>query len=210
MNKQKGTDLVRGKVLPPAPRELRMPQGTPLGLGFLGAARFAAIKRVIEAYERARRAEATAIDAEAAVAEAHVRRGVALTHLHSLPVICASEEDRIAEGAELERLRRELERLELEDQIADRKARRAKIAGEGSQRSAISPDGGVAQDDFAAFMSDLRRMPEVVQAVQQAKAQVVRDAGDEAHLSEPQRQICDTLDAMLQSFMSKKAEETAV
>ncbi len=197
--------VVHGEVLPPESHELRMPRGTPLGLGFLGAARFAAIKRVIDSYERARRAEAAAIDSEGAVANAIVRKAVALTQLNNIRTISAEEENRIVEGTQIAKLRRELERMELEDQIAEKKARRAKLSGTADKKSE-----GVASDDYAAFMDDLKRMPEIVKAVQDVKAQIIKDAGGEDKLTDAQKQFCEMLDAMLQAFMSKKAGESAL
>ena len=208
MSENGDAESVRGEVLRPETRELRMPNGTPLGLGFLGAARFAAIKRVIDSYERARRAQAGAIEAEGEVANALVRKGVALTRLHNLKTIVEDEENRITEAAQIGKLRRELERMELEDEIAEKKARRAKLSG-----AAVNAGGkteGVASDDFASFMDDLKRMPEMVKAVQDAKAQIIKDAGGEDKLSEAQKQACEMFDAMLQAFMSKRAGESAL
>lgn len=203
--KDDDSTIIRGEVLPPETRELRMPRGTPLGLGFLGAARFAGIKRVLDSYERARHAEAAAIEAEGAVAGAIVRRTVAITQLNNLDAIVKDEEARITEAAKIAQLRRELERMELEDQIAEKKARRVKRAGADAAAS-----GGVASDDFASFMDDLKRMPAMVKAVQDAKAQIIKDAGGEDKLSEAQKQVCEMFDAMLHAFMSKKAGESAL
>jgi hypothetical protein len=200
--------IVRGEVLPPETGSLRMPSGTPLGLGILGAARFGAIRRVIDAYERARRAQVTAIDAEAEVANALTRKAVANTQLRNIDTICADEESRIVEMAHIAKLRRELERMELEDEVADRKARRKKLTGAADQT--FDSKNGVASDDFAAFMDDLKRMPEMVQAVQTAKDQIIKDAGGEDKLSEAQKQACEMFDAMLQSFISKKAGDSAL
>jgi hypothetical protein len=199
--------VMRGEVIPPETRPLTMPHGTPLGLGILGAARFSAIRRVLDSYERARRAQVAAIDAEGEVAHALVRRTVAHTQLRNIDAIIEDEENRIAEAAQIAKLRRELERMEVEDAIAEKKARRRKLAGGGENADATS---GVANDDFAAFMDDLKRMPAMVQAVQAAKDQIVKDAGGEDKLSEAQKQACEMFDAMLQAFISKKAGDTAL
>src|ERR1700687_4835496 len=130
----------------PAERELRMPDGTPLGLGILGAARFSAIRRVLDSAARAAMAKANFHNAETAVASSLVGRERARRQLENIEEICADDEARFKEGAEIASLRRRLEKMELEDQIADRQARRAKLRGAGGQTGAQA--GGVAQDEF--------------------------------------------------------------
>lgn len=200
--------VVRREVLPPENPTIRMPPGTPLGLGILGAARFNAIRRVIEQYERALRAKESAILAECAVASAMARREVAREQLHHLDLLREEESERIRHVAAMAGLRRELERMELEDQLAERKARRANIS-KSSDREPLTAASGVL-DDFSAFMDELRKMPEVVKAVAAAKEQIIKQAGGEDKLSEAQQQACEMLDAMLHSFISKKTEEAAL
>jgi len=179
-----------------------------LGIAVFGGMRFKAIRYVIEQYEIALLAKARALDAEAAVANSLVRREVALVPLRHLDAIREEEANRIIEYATIARLRRELERMELEDQVAERKARRQsanKRAG-----ALASEAGGGASDDFAAFMENLRKLPDVVKAAGDARAQIVKDAGGEDQLTDAQKQACDMLDAMLQSFISKKAGDAAL
>ncbi|HWB48627.1 MAG TPA: hypothetical protein VG651_05925 [Stellaceae bacterium] len=193
------------EIIPPESRGVRMPAGTPFGVAILGAARFNAIRRVIEQYERALRAQESAILAEAAIPPAMARREVAREQLRHLDELREEEGERISHAIGVAKLRRELERMELEDQIAERRARRAQSAptlgAEPQSTKSATPD------DFTAFMDDLRKMPEVVQAVSAAKEQIVKQAGGEQNLSEAQSQTCEMLDAMLHAFMSKKSGE---
>ena len=214
MSEPNKESVVHGEVLPPETRTgLRMPDGTPLGLGFLGAMRFDAIRRVLDSYERALRGAVAVRDAEAEHNNALARRAVSHEQLMNLDTIRAVERKRIlAEAAHLDeeaninKLRRTVERLELEEKVIEREGRlqRAK-----AKRDCGAPEDQ-AGDDFTAFMSDLKRMPEMVKAVQEAKAQIIREAGGEDKLSEAQRQACDVFDSMLQTFMSKKAGESAL
>jgi len=203
---------IDSRILPEAQplesRGVRMPAGTPLGVAILGAARFNAIRRVIEQYERALRAQEAAILAEAAIPTAMARREVAREQLRHLDELREEESERIDHAIGVAKLRRELERMELEDQIAERRARRAQSAP--AQSAEPEPTKKAAADDFAAFMDDLRKMPEVVQAVSAAKEQIIKHAGGEGNLSEAQQQTCEMLDAMLHAFMSKKSGDGAV
>lgn len=199
--------IFHGEVLPPESRGVRMPNGTPLGLGILGAARFNAIRRVIDQYERALRAKEAAILAEGAIANAMVRREVALEQLRQVDLLREEEGERIRHVVTTAKLRRELERMELEDQVAERRARRAGAATSPNNEPSAAPNGG---DDFAAFMDDLRKMPDIVNAVAAAKEAIVQQAGGQEKLSEAEQQACETFDAMLNSFMSKKAGEGAL
>ena len=192
----------------PAEREVRMPAGTPLGLGILGAARFAAIRRVLDYAAGAATAKANFHNAEAAVASSLVGRERARRQLENIEEICDDDVARFKAGAEIGSLRRRLEKMEVEDQIADREARRDKLRGVSGQPGAKS--GGVAKDEFAAFMDDLKRLPEVINAVSSAKEQIIKKAGGTDKLSKSDKAACDMFDAMLQGFMSKRAGETAL
>jgi hypothetical protein len=199
----------RTQILPADSHALEMPSGTPLGLGILGAARFSAIRRVLEQATRAANAKANLHAAESAVAVALVNREVAREQLRNIDVICDEAAAQITEGARIASLRRQLETMELEDRVAEAEARREQIrarkGGDGSARK-----GGVVKDEYADFIDQLRRMPEVVSEAAKAKAQVIAEAGGEDKLSEAQRQMCEMFDAMTQSFMSKKAGDAAL
>lgn len=200
--------IVRGEVLPPEGRRLLMPAGTPFGIAVLGAMKFNAIRRVIDQYERALRSKEIAILAETAVARALVARELAREQLLALDTLRENERDRIESGVALEKMRRRLEHLEIEERLIEaeeRKSRGSKLAKEAS------PDHtSETRDEFSAFVSDLAKLPGVVAAAAAAKAQIVKDAGGEDKLTESGRQACDMLDTMLQSFISKKAGDTAL
>ena len=198
--------IVYGEVLPPESRGVRMPAGTPLGLGILGAARFNAIRRVIEQYERALRAKEAAILAEGAVATAIVRREVAREQVRHVDLLRDEESERIRHALATARLRRRLELMELEDAVAERVARRASAERPTDEAPAESGAAG----DFAAFMDDLRKLPEIAKAVALAKEQVVKQAGGVEKLSDAQHAVCEAFDSMLQSFMAKRAGEAAL
>lgn len=201
--------IIHGEVLPPESRGVAMPGGTPFGLAILGAARFNAIRRVIDQYERALRAKEAAILAEGAVANAIAHREVAREKLRHLDMLREEEAERIKHLAAVNKLRREVERMELEDQVAELKARR--VTATAKQSAAAEPSSPkAAPDDFSAFMDDLRKLPGVVNAVAAAKDQILKAAGGEENLSEAQRQVCEMFDAMLQSFVAKRAGEAAL
>jgi hypothetical protein len=199
-----------GDVLPPESRGVRMPAGTPLGLGILGAARFNAIRRVIEQYERALRAKEAAILAEAAVASAIARREVGREQLRHLDRLREEEGARIEHAITAANLRRRVELMDLEDQIAERESRRA--AARSSRTSEALPTAGSndVTNEFTAFMDDLRKLPEIAKAVEGAKQEIVRQAGGAENLTDAQRGLCEMFDAMLQSFVSKRAGEAAL
>jgi hypothetical protein len=199
--------IIHGEVLPPESRGVRVPAGTSFGLAILGAARFAAVRRVIEQYERALRAQEAAHLAEGAVATAIARRDVAREQLRHVDQLREEEGERIQHVIATAKLRRRLELMELEDQVAEREARRATAKRPSADPPPAAND---APDDFAAFMADLRRLPEIAKAVATAKEQVIRQAGGEENLSDALRGVCEMFDAMLQSFMSKRAGEAAL
>jgi hypothetical protein len=203
-----GVRIVKTEILPPDSHELRMPAGTPLGLGILGAARFSAIRRVLDHAARAAHAKANLHIAEAAIARAIVWREVAREQLRNIDIIREEEANRITEGAQIAKLRRQLERMELEDQVFEAEARRAKLRTSTPNR----PNGGsgTAQDEFTAFIRELQKVPDLAKAISSVKEQIVRNAGGEDKVCEADRQVCELLDSMFLAFMSKKAGETAL
>lgn len=201
--------IVRGQVLPPEARDATMPAGTPLGLGFLGAARFAAIRRVLDQAQRAAQSKAGLLDAQGEIANAYVRREVAREQLAHLDTIRDHEADRIRIAREsqranekLEKLRRRLEEMELEDRIAEREAARKRATGRNQDAT-----GGVAKDVFADFMDELKRMPDVMKAASDVKEQIIREAGGADKMDEAAKQRVEMIDALLATFMNKYAED---
>jgi hypothetical protein len=196
------------QILPAESREVQMPAGTPLGLGFLGAARFSAIRRVLEHAARAANAQANLISAQGAIATALVGREVAREQLNNIDTIRQEVSEQITEGAEIARLKRRLERIELEDQIAAKEAARAKAraVSEPTQpaRSAEAPPP--KPDDYTVLMNDLGRMPEMAKAAATVKEQIIRDAGGEDNVGEGTRQMIETIDAIMAGFVQKQAE----
>lgn len=195
------TKVPAPQILPAEWRELRMPSGTPLGLGFLGAAKFGAIRRVLESASRAALAQSGFLDAQAAVAASLVQREIARERLRNLDVIRDEAANQIIDGAYIAGLRRKLETMELEDQIAEREARRARAKGNTSETTV-----GVARDDFAEFMEGMRRIPHVAQAAAGVKAEIIKSAGGEDKLDDSARQMVEMIDAMVNAFIAKQAE----
>jgi hypothetical protein len=201
------TKVVKGEILPYDSHELRMPAGTPLGLGILGAARFSAIRRVLDHAARAAQAKASLHHAEAVVARALVAREVAREQLRNLDTILEDEADRITTGVRIAKLRRRLELIEAEDQVAEAEARREKKRGTTSAARQASP--GAVEDEFGALLRDLQKVPGLAKAIGAVKEQIVQDAGGEEKLSEGLQQACGMLDGLLLSILSKRAGETA-
>jgi hypothetical protein len=206
-------------VVPPGQREVRMPAGTPFGLGFLGAARFSAIQRVLEHAERAARAKAAFHDARGAIADAIVREVGAVEQLNHLDTIREQTADRIRhahaaqlrqeqaaiEAEEIAALGRKLKKIELEEEVRAKEARlkKSRDASESAERDAF------ARDEYAEFMEGLKKFPEIMQAAAEMKAQIIKSAGGEDKLTEAHKNMLDMIDAMMQSFMAKKASDSA-
>lgn len=210
MSRDDHTRIVTGQILPPETREVVMPAGTPLGLGILGSARFSAIRRVLEHAQRATLAKANLLDAQGAVAGAYVRREIAREQLANLDTIRNHEADRIRiayeaqlENEQLEKLRRRLERLALEDQIAEREAIRNRAAARDQN---VQANAGVVRNEFADFIDELKRMPEVLKVAQSVKEQMIREAGGQDKLGESGLQGLEIVDVLVNSFMQKRAE----
>lgn len=195
------------EVLPAESNELRMPSGTPLGLGFLGAMRFDAIRRVLDHATRAAQAKANYHSAEGAVANSLVNREVARERLRNLDVIRKEAADEIVEGALLAKLERQLRRMELEDRIAEKEAARVRVKAREREPSR-QESAGVARDAFADFLEDLKRVPEVAKAAAAVKEQIIRDAGGEEKLGDGARHMLETIDSIMAAFVHKQAEGT--
>ncbi|HTT98824.1 MAG TPA: hypothetical protein VMF58_12295 [Rhizomicrobium sp.] len=197
------------EILPAESHALEMPAGTPLGLGILGAARFSAIRRVLEQAARAANAKAQLHAAEGAVSNALVNREVARERLRRVDEICQEAGDQITDGVKIARMRRKLEIMKMEDDVAEAEARRA---GAKTNKAAVEDVAKptAAKDDVAEFIDQIGRLPQIVQAVEKAKAQLIADAGGQDKLSEAQLQVCEMFDAMTQAFLSKKAGDAAL
>lgn len=200
---------IRPQVLPPDhTNDIRMPSGTPLGMGILGAMRYSAIRRVLEEYERARRAKALAHQAESAEADALVGREVARERLRNIDTIRADEANRIhhaydarireendaKEVAEVTKLKRILEKLEIQERIDITQARSDARKTSGSDRA--------TRDEQAEIIATIDRVPSLMEAVRAAKAKI--DEGGDG--SDGEEGIKETLDALVQSFVAKQAE----
>ena len=199
--------IVKAEILPPSTHELRMPAGTPLGLGILGAARFGAMRRVLEHASRAAYAKAELHHGEASVARALVGREIAREQLRNVDVLCEEEAERIKHATYVAGLHRRLERMELEDQLAEREGRRTKLQAQAVEAKPVSP---AVADEFQAFLSDLKKMPDIMKAVADVKSKIVENAGGAEKLSEADQISCDMLDGMMQAFMSKKTADAVL
>jgi hypothetical protein len=195
--------VTRFDVLPPEPAQLRMPAGTPLGVGILGAARFSAIRRVLE---HAAQAKASYLQAQTAVTRAYIGLEAAREELLHLDTIRDDVADRIQEGARIAKMQRQLERLEMEERLAAAQARSDKRRGATDQPANSHTQKG---DEFSELLSELEQLPRAAKAVAAAKEQIVRNAGGEEELSDADRAVCDMLDAMLQAFISKRTSGMA-
>jgi hypothetical protein len=201
--------VLKGEILPPSVTELRMPAGTPLGMGILGSMKFAAIRRVLEHAGRAEDARASLLHSQAAVADAYIAREVARERLRNVDTICDQETDRIQSGARITRLRNQLEVMELEARVAERQAALAPSVPASVAAAPASKTGGTPAD-IEAFLEDLRHIPGIVRAVAEVKEQIVSGAGGEERLSDAERASCEVLDGMLQAFMSRKGGDAVL
>ena len=206
-----------GEVLPPEQRgEVRMPSETPLGLGFLGAAKFRAIRRVLEARQSALRAIEQMIDAEGAVANAMVRREVAIERLLNLETIKNSVRNAIhfgyneqlraeefaQEEAKIAKILQAVRLSEAEDLLAETKSRREKARGISGE--AETPK---KKSEYESFMGALNNIPGVVSAAKKVKADILSQAGGVENLSDEDQDLMSSVDAMLQEFIARQGEK---
>lgn len=212
MTERKSEGIVHGEIVPPETREVgvHMPRETPLGLGFLGAMRFAAIRRVLEAREHALRAAIINNDAEAEHNNSLVRRGVAHEQLLNLNVIrqaeahrILTEAERVREEAEIAKMRRSLEKLELEAKIAEKKGQLERVTkryGGGEQDQ--------PQDDYTELLDEIRRMPQIADTVVKVKADILKKFGVETEdeLGEQGKQLIESLNALVNATIQKRSE----
>jgi hypothetical protein len=206
----------------PGNLEPRMPLSVPFGIGFFGVAKFAGIRRAFEAMERANRAVAGYHDSQGAVADAIVRKVSAFTQLERLDTIRNDTAQRIeaayehtkharaaalrAEKAAIEEeeigsLRRQLDLLEAEENLRQRREQINKARTGETEKPEPSPS---EDERTKAWFS---KMAEFVKHVEGVKAKIIEDAGGEENLSEALRSVIEGLDAVVQAILSKKQEE---
>lgn len=186
--------------------QIRMPAGTPLGMGVLGAMRLSAIRRVYEHAQRAEAARSALIEAQNQTGEGLVRREAVLGQLENVDTIRRAVATRIIKGAKIEEAKLDIELLELEE-----RKRQLEDAARQRRAPAAPPPGEQAAapaDEFADLMMILRRMPEITKAAAAAKADIIRDAGGEDKLSDANREMLATIDAIVQGAAARQAEET--
>lgn len=203
--------VIHGEVLPPEARTgVRMPDGTPLGLGFLGAMRFDAIRRVLDHYEHALRAAVAVRDAEAEHHNALARRAVAEEQLRNLDTIrnierkrILSEADHIAEEAEIAQLRRKLDRLELEGKIAEKEGQLARTKVKYAEGTSPSEP----RDEYTDLLDEMRRMPAIAEALLATKADIIKKFGGEDKLGDDGHHLVESLTALINATIQKRAGE---
>jgi hypothetical protein len=205
----------------PGNLEPRMPLGVRFGIGVFGVNKFGAIRRVFDAMERANRAEAGYHDSQGAVADAITRKVSAFTQLERLDTIRNDAAQRI-EGAyehtkhvrdaalraeevaiemhQIEKLRRELDLLEAQENLRLRREQINKARGGQTEQPTPPPS------EEAEMMAWFTKMPDFVKHVEAAKAKIIADAGGEENISESIQAVLDTLDSILQAVLARKQE----
>ena len=189
--------------------DLRMPAETPLGLGILGAAKFAAIRRVIEHRERALRAIGAMVEAEASVGDAIVRRETVREQLRNIDTICSDERNRIVFGhdmrkmqheaqlelMEIEKIQRQLRKLELEEQLAQARSRTQQPTAQAEP--APLPAAPPPADPMDEAARTIQAIPGLGEVLRRAKDDIHRAAGGDAGESETQLlAFCDMVAAI--------------
>jgi hypothetical protein len=204
MTAPKPNQIVRTEILPPETRDvrIRMPEGTPLGVAFLGRMRFAAIRSVIESYELTLRAMTVAKDAETELKGSIIRNAVVDEQLRNLDDIRDAEAERIRGEAELAKLRRKLDRLELEAKIAEKEGQLARVKGKYS-----SDEPSNSSDHWTELVADLNRMPGIAQAIVVTRKAVIKKFGGEENLTDADRQFIEQIDAISNATVRQRFEE---
>jgi hypothetical protein len=168
---------------------LEAPAGTPLGLGFLGIARFKALKLILDhATEQMkaatiyRRATTEYMAADDAMIRAYINRRHTQEELRRVDSSCAE----IANRIEIARLRSDLERLELEEQLE------AKFSSRSSR--------GAHRQGVESLLRNLQQLPEIASAATSVREQIVEDAGGEENLSVGAQNMIDIIDGIVTAF----------
>jgi hypothetical protein len=212
MTEPKDIGIVHGELVPSESREaaVRMPHDTPLGLGFLGAMRFAAIRRVLEYREQALRAAIINNDAEAEHNNSLVRRAVSHQQLLNLDIIRGAETQRILtaaecvrEEAEIARLQRTVEKLELQTKIAQKEDQLERAKARYGKNEQDEP-----KDDYSELLDEIRRMPQIADTVVKVKADILKKFGVETEdeLGEQGKQLIESLNSLVNATILKRSE----
>ncbi len=206
--------IVRGETLPPASRvEVEMPEGTPLGLGFLGAMRFDAIRRVLDHYQLALRSAVQVRDAEAEYYNALARRARSHEQLMNLDTIRETERTRlfmeaarVEEEAAIAKLRRTLQHLELETSIAEQQGKLQKAKEQHNKPDKKEMPVEI-KDEFTDLFAQLRRLPDLAKAMIAVKGEIIKEYGGEDKLGEEGQQLIDALNALSNAVVQKSFEK---
>lgn len=194
-----GRRVLSGELIAPRPRGrqvMQMPSETPLGIGILGELRFDAIRRVIAARERALRAIEAHLDAETDVDRAIMRRAIALDQLRNVDLHIARATAEADELAHLAGLKRRLERLQLEEQIAIVEERSRGRGGASAQ----------LRTSRQRFLDVLAAIPEVAKTARDAKDELVRQAGGIDQLTNEDQEHLSAIDQIFQEFIAREGE----
>jgi hypothetical protein len=206
------TVMRHGEVLAPDTAELRMPRGVPLGLAFLGVARFRAIRLVLEEATRSAYALADYHGAQAAVVHSRVRLEAARTQLLYLDDIRAQTASQVAAGtwsARAAELEQRLQVMELEDRIAEREAARTPKSHSPQPAPVASQQVQVARPDkFEEVFAFLARIPELAQAATRAKERIVADTTGEIGDDNSKKDMLEMVDTITAAAMQKQIGES--
>jgi len=194
--------VLEGEVISGGERRLRMPAETPWGLGFLGEARFEALRRVIDARERTLQAVIRHIDAESEVDRAMVRRAEAADELRHVGAFLRAKTAERQELAEVASLKRLLDKLELQEKIATAENRLNKAKGLVSE-----PKPAAKPSEYDEFLSTLSKIPGIVAATEKVKEEILRQAGGEENLTPEKEDLLSSINAMLQEFIARQGEK---
>ena len=196
--------VIRGEVLPPGTstmRDLRMPRETPLGIGFLGVARFYAIERVLDARERTLKAVARVIDGESEVDGALRRRAISLDELLHVGDQIEKEREHRETLDKIKAAQLNLQLIEIEDKTAVVQ-RRIDI----TKGVVTEPKPAPKPTAYEAFVASIGEIPGIVEATRRVKEDILTKAGGAENLSPEDQDLLSSIDAMLQEFISKQGE----
>jgi hypothetical protein len=197
--------VIRGEILPPGTstmRDLQMPREAPMGIGFLGQARFYAIERVLDARTRTLQAVVRVIEGESEVDRALLGRAISLNELLNVADRLKEEdEDREALG-KIKAAKRNLELLKIEEETAAVQ-RRINI----TKGDIVEPKPAEKPSVYDAFIASISQIPGIVDAARKVKEDIVAKAGG-GELSGEDQDLVSSIDAMVQEFIAKQAEKS--
>lgn len=206
------TVMRHGEVLSPDTAELRMPRGVPLGLAFLGVARFKAIRLVLEEATRSAYALADYHGAQAAVVHSRVRLEAARAQLLYLDDIRAQTASQVAAGtwsARAAELEQRLRVMELEDRITEREARRLPPVP-GPLPAISSSTVANPPDKFGEALSLLASIPELAEAASRAKQKILAGASGQEADEEGRRIMLEMIDHIAAAALQKQVGESVL